>query len=169
MANQSIGFIGLGQMGVPMVRNLLRAGHLVHGFDLNPAAAKTFSDEKGFSPAKSPQQAALAGDVVILMLPDSNVVDKLLWIDEGGLVASLPLVSFLTMLWLWHDGSGDRIADLALSSTAYVIASLPAFIVLALALRRGLALPFAMALFVACGFAGYLVMIALGKRLGLPV
>ena len=87
----------------------------------------------------------------------------------GGLVVSLPLTSFLTMLWLWHDGSADRIADLALSSTAYIIASLPAFIVLALVLRRGLALPFAMALFVACGFAGYLVMIALGKRLGLPV
>ena len=87
----------------------------------------------------------------------------------GGLVASLPLVSLLTMLWLWRDGSGDRIADLALSSTAYVIASLPAFIVLALALRRGLALPAAMALFVLCGFAGYLAMITLGKRLGWPI
>ena len=87
----------------------------------------------------------------------------------GGLVASLPLVSFLTMLWLWHDGAGDRIADLALSSTAYVIASLPAFIVLALVLRRGVALPAAMALFVLCGFAGYLAMTALGKKLGLPV
>jgi len=87
----------------------------------------------------------------------------------GGLVASLPLVSFLTMLWLWHDGSADRIADLALSSTAYVIASLPAFIVLAMVLRRGLALPLAMALFVICGFAGYLAMLTFGKRFGLPV
>ena len=83
----------------------------------------------------------------------------------GGLVASLPLVSFLTMLWLWHDGSGDRIADLALSSTAYVIASLPAFIVLAMVLRRGLALPAAMALFVLCGFVGVTVFSAMTDRL----
>ena len=89
MANQSISFIGLGQMGVPMVRNLLRAGHLVHGFDLNPDAARTFSDDKGFSAEKSPQQAAQASNVVVLMLPDSNVVDKLLWVETGGLVSSL--------------------------------------------------------------------------------
>lgn len=89
MANLSISFIGLGQMGIPMVRNLLRAEYLVHGFDLNPAAAKTFDDKKGFSTAQSPQQAAQASDVVILMLPDSNVVDKLLWADEDGLVSSM--------------------------------------------------------------------------------
>lgn len=33
-----IGFIGLGNMGGPMVRNLLKAGHKVVGFDLAPAA-----------------------------------------------------------------------------------------------------------------------------------
>ncbi len=88
----------------------------------------------------------------------------------GGLIASLPLVSLLAMLWLWRDGvEATQIADFAISSTAYVIASLPAFFVLALALRRGLAIPFALALFVAVGFAGYLAMIWLGKRWGLPV
>lgn len=88
----------------------------------------------------------------------------------GGLVASLPLVSLLTMLWVWHDtGDTARIANLALSSSAYVVASLPAFIVLALLLRRGVAIPLGMLAFVGIGLAGYLVMIAGGRRLGLPV
>jgi len=89
MENPSISFIGLGQMGAPMVRNLLRAGYRVHGFDLNPAVAQSFADEPGFHAEASPQQAALASHVLILMLPDSPIVDKLLWVDEGGLAAQL--------------------------------------------------------------------------------
>ena len=34
----TIGFIGLGNMGAPMAANLVKAGHAVTGFDLNPAA-----------------------------------------------------------------------------------------------------------------------------------
>lgn len=88
----------------------------------------------------------------------------------GGLIASLPLVSLTAMLWLWRD-TGDplRIADLAISSSAYVAASLPAFIVLAVLLRRGAAFPVAMIAFVIVGFAGYLAMQYFGRRLGLPV
>lgn len=88
----------------------------------------------------------------------------------GGLVASLPLVSLLTMLWLWRDtGDAARIADLALSSTAYVVASLPAFVALVLLLRRGLAIPLAILAFVLIGMAGYVVMTWLGRKWGLPV
>ena len=88
----------------------------------------------------------------------------------GGLVASLPLVSLLTMLWLWRDtGDAGRIADLALASTAYVTASLPAFLALVLLLRRGIAIPWAMLAFVAAGMAGYVVMTWLGRKWGLPV
>ncbi len=88
----------------------------------------------------------------------------------GGLIASLPLVSFTTMLWLWRDtGDAMRIADLALSSTAYVAASLPAFVMLTVLLRRGVAIPIAMLAFVALGFVGYLAMQWFGKRLGLPL
>lgn len=88
----------------------------------------------------------------------------------GGLVASLPLVSLLTMLWLWREtGDAARIADLALSSTAFVIASLPAFLSLVLLLRRGMAIPSAILAFIAVGFAGYLMMLWLGRKWGLPV
>ena len=88
----------------------------------------------------------------------------------GGLVVSLPLVSILTMLWLWRDtGDSMKIADVALSSTLYVNASLPAFILLIVLLRRGVAFPLAMAGFVALGAAGYLALLWAGKKWGLPV
>ena len=88
----------------------------------------------------------------------------------GGVIASLPLVSLTAMLWLWRDtGDAARIADLALSSSLYVLASLPAFVALAVLLRRGTAVPLAFALFVAVSFAGYVAMAWAGKRLGWPV
>lgn len=88
----------------------------------------------------------------------------------GGLVASLPLVSTLAMIWLWRDtGDAQRIADLAISSTLYVLASLPAFGVIALALRKGVTFPLALLAFVVTGWAGYFVMLVVGRRFGLPV
>ena len=88
----------------------------------------------------------------------------------GGLVASLPLVSLTAMLWLWRDtGDAARLADLALSSSLYVLASLPAFVIMAVLLRRGAAIPLAFAGFIAIGMVGYLAMIWAGKRLGWPV
>jgi 3-hydroxyisobutyrate dehydrogenase len=88
-ATPGIGFIGLGQMGVPMVRNLLRAGFSVCGYDLNPLAAAKLSGEPGFSAMAAPELAARGCAVLILMLPDSSVVDQLLWEGEAGLARHL--------------------------------------------------------------------------------
>jgi len=88
MSAAKVGFIGLGMMGVPMVRNLLRAGFSVQGFDLDAAAMAQFADDAGFSAAASAGQVAQACPVLILMLPDSRIVDQLLW-GEGGLGAQL--------------------------------------------------------------------------------
>ena len=63
-----IGFIGLGNMGGPMARNLATAGHTVTGFDLvAPAPA-------GVSMAASAQEAARGADVVITMLPNGKIL-----------------------------------------------------------------------------------------------
>ncbi|MGH6629756.1 MAG: DUF3147 family protein [Burkholderiales bacterium] len=88
----------------------------------------------------------------------------------GGLIASLPLVSLLAMLWLWRDtGDPQRIAALALSSTVYVMASVPAFVVLAWLLRRGQPIPLGFAAFVGVGFLGYLAAGALARRWGVAL
>ena len=88
----------------------------------------------------------------------------------GGLVASLPLTSLLAMIWLWRGGgNAAQIAEFALSSTVYVVASLPAFVLIAILLRQGQ--PFMVALVggVLVGFAGYLLLGWAGRRWGLPV
>lgn len=89
MGLPTVGFIGLGQMGLPMVRNLLQAGFAVLGFDLNPLAAQTLAEARGFSAAGSAEQAARDSEVLILMLPDSKIVDRLLWEGETALSACL--------------------------------------------------------------------------------
>ena len=79
MAQIKLGFVGLGMMGLPMVRNLLRGGFAVAGFDLHATAATALQGEAGYRVASSPDDAAKDADVLILMLPSSKVVDDLLW------------------------------------------------------------------------------------------
>ena len=73
-----IGFIGLGQMGQPMARNLARAGYRLLVSDTNPAAVKIFLAEfPGEAPAT--RRALGAGaDVVITMVPDGKIVREVL-------------------------------------------------------------------------------------------
>ena len=79
MAQIKLGFLGLGMMGLPMTRNLLRGGFAVAGFDLQATAATVLQGEAGYRVASSPDDAAKDADVLILMLPSSKVVDDLLW------------------------------------------------------------------------------------------
>src|SRR4051812_34139253 len=72
----AVGFIGLGRMGTPMARRLVEGGYAVRGFDLS-ADARDQLAEAGGTPVGSAAEAASA-DVVVLMLPDSNVVDAVL-------------------------------------------------------------------------------------------
>ena len=63
-----IGFIGLGNMGLPMAKNLIAAGHAVTGFDLSESANAAFTEAGGESAADA--AAAAAGqEFVITMLP----------------------------------------------------------------------------------------------------
>lgn len=92
-----IAFIGLGLMGVPMAHNLLKAGYLVKGFDLNPNVGEKFSDVSGFQLASSPTEAIDGSDVTILMLPDSSIIDAMLWGANGqpGIAGNLKVASYL--------------------------------------------------------------------------
>ncbi|WP_242119158.1 DUF3147 family protein [Sphingomonas lacusdianchii] len=68
----------------------------------------------------------------------------------GALVASLPLVSLLGMIWLWRDtGDAMRLADHAEATFWYVLPSLPMFLIVPALLRHGL--PFWWALLAGCG------------------
>src|SRR5262245_10970959 len=81
-----IGFIGLGNMGLPMALNLLKAGHQVEGFDLNGVAVGKLI-EAGGSSAGSVKVAASRADVVITMLPAGREVREV-YLDPAGVIAN---------------------------------------------------------------------------------
>src|SRR5215216_2896610 len=57
----------------------------------------------------------------------------------GALIASLPLVSVLAVIWLWRDTSDtERIADHMVATFWYVLPSLPMFLAMPVMLRGGL-------------------------------
>jgi len=76
-----IGFVGLGNMGAPMVRNLLKAGHQVAAFDIVPAAMDLVP---GARRAASAADAAAGADVVITMVPAGEHVRDA-WLGAGGM------------------------------------------------------------------------------------
>ena len=87
-----IGFIGLGNMGSPMVSNLVKAGHDLVVFDLVEAAVKNLLERHPgkVSAITSPKLLASAGlDLIITMLPASQHV-KAVYLGENGLLANAP-------------------------------------------------------------------------------
>lgn len=82
----SIGFIGLGNMGGPMAANLVKAGHMVKGFDLSDAALRAAA-EVGVKLCDSAASAVDHADVVITMLPSGKHVVEL-YGDDKGVIAS---------------------------------------------------------------------------------
>ncbi|MEI6182917.1 MAG: NAD(P)-dependent oxidoreductase [Polynucleobacter sp.] len=92
-----IAFIGLGLMGVPMAKNLLKAGYQIVGFDLNKEVEAQFSGDKGFQFVSSPEQAIADANITILMLPDSSIIDSVLWGKDGstGIASKLSKNSYL--------------------------------------------------------------------------
>jgi 2-hydroxy-3-oxopropionate reductase len=69
-----VGFVGLGIMGKPMSRNLIKAGHSLQVFDRNPDPMKEV-ESAGAACAGSAAEAAKGADVVITMLPDGPEVE----------------------------------------------------------------------------------------------
>ena len=77
-----IGFIGLGKMGLPMVTNLLAAGHEIKAFDLLPENVAA-AEKAGAAAADNIADAAKGVDVVISMVPEGKHVRAVYEGDAG--------------------------------------------------------------------------------------
>lgn len=82
-----IAFIGLGNMGAPMARNLLKAGHHLHLFDLNTSILNELA-ALGGRISESPKHAAQGVELVITMLPAAAHV-RSVYLDEDGVLAGI--------------------------------------------------------------------------------
>ena len=77
-----IAFIGVGNMGLPMVRNLLAAGHEVRAYDVSPDALAE-AVQAGTGEAASLADAVTASEMVITMLPEGKHV-RAVYLGDGG-------------------------------------------------------------------------------------
>lgn len=77
-----LGFIGLGNMGLPMSINLLRAGYKVYGFDTNAKAMEQFIAEGGIGLATS-QAVVKQSEVIMTSLPTPQVVEHVYTSEDG--------------------------------------------------------------------------------------
>src|SRR5215207_7607831 len=75
----TIAFVGLGHMGGPMAANLVKAGHIVTGFDLAAASCKA-ARETGVAIASSVGEAVADAEAVVTMLPAGKHVISV-WSD----------------------------------------------------------------------------------------
>lgn len=84
----TVGFIGLGIMGLPMASHLLAAGFPL----VASTARKTLPSElsaAGATAAANPAETAAAADIIILMVPDTNDVANVLFGQDGVATADL--------------------------------------------------------------------------------
>lgn len=124
MTKPVIGFIGLGLMGGNMVDNLQKKGFELVVMDLNKDAVATVLDRGNAKEASTPKELAEASDIVMLCLTTSEVVEKLVYGDEGilaGIRDGAVLVDFGTSI----PASTRKIgADLAAKGAGMVDAPL---------------------------------------------
>jgi hypothetical protein len=85
----------------------------------------------------------------------------------GGLIASLPLLSVLGMIWLWVDThDAERLASHALGTFWYVLPSLPMFLLVPWLLRKGLNFGLGLTLSCLLTVVLYSAMVLLLRRFG---
>ncbi|MHA1537285.1 MAG: 3-hydroxyisobutyrate dehydrogenase [Alphaproteobacteria bacterium] len=105
-----IGFIGLGNMGLPMARNLLGVGHQVTGFDLSGDARAALVAEGG-SVADSAGAAVAGVAVVVSALPAARHVRAVYQGDAGILAAAAPGTVFIDCSTIDVDTARAVIAE----------------------------------------------------------
>lgn len=98
MAN--LGFIGLGIMGKPMAGHLVKAGHKVYVYDLNPAPIKELVAQ-GAIACQSSKEVAENSEIIIIMVPDTPDVEQVLFgragvvegVKKGAIVVDMSSIS----------------------------------------------------------------------------
>ena len=110
-------------------------------------------------------KAALAGVIVAVVAGIAQRQPSF-----GALVASLPLISILGMIFLWHARpDAENMALHAEATFWYVLPSLPMFLLIPLLLRQGIGFWLSLAAGCALTISLYLIMAFFGRRLGLPI
>ena len=104
-----IGFVGLGNMGGPMARNLVAAGHELKVFDLQ---AQLVAGVKGAHGAEDAAACAVDVDVFVSMLPAGRHVEQL-YLGDGGVLAAAGTNTLLVDCSTIDPGTARKVAAAA--------------------------------------------------------
>ena len=108
MPEGDIGFVGLGIMGRPMVRNLMKAGYSLTVYDIVGSAVEEMVTE-GAASAASAREVAEKAPVVITMVPDSPHSEAAI-LGEGGVLEGASSGSVVIDMSSIAPGSSQKIA-----------------------------------------------------------
>lgn len=84
-----VGFIGLGRMGGPMCRHILRAGHALTVFDPDLSTVQPLVDA-GAAGVRSPAEVGAAAEVILVMVPTDDDVTQVITGEAGVLAGASP-------------------------------------------------------------------------------
>jgi len=127
---KAIGWVGVGKMGEPICRNLLKAGFELHVFDIDPARVRSLAQE-GAHPASTLAILAHNASVVLSMVPDDRALEAIA-LGADGLLAKLPEGSIYVDLSTVSPEASQKVADKAAErGIAYICAPVSGSTVLA--------------------------------------
>lgn len=104
----NIAFIGIGNMGLPMLANLLKKGFTATAYDIVPAALDRAA-ALGAARAASPAEAAVAGEMVITILPSSGNVEAA-YLGAGGILEGVAKGRLCIDMSTIDPGTSQRVA-----------------------------------------------------------
>jgi L-threonate 2-dehydrogenase len=109
----TVGFVGLGSMGLPMARNMVARKLAVRGFDMRPEAGEALA-AAGCERAASAADAAKGTDVLVLMVVNANQAESILF--AGGALEALPRDGIVALMATCPPGAVESIAARVLAA-----------------------------------------------------
>ena len=107
-----VGFVGLGLMGGPMATNIARTGYALTVYDVLSEKCAPLQD-LGARVASSPKEVAECSDVVVAMLSDSGVMEKVLFSPDGIVAGAKAGLVFINMGTIAPDATRRAAARLS--------------------------------------------------------
>lgn len=105
---KKIAFVGLGSMGLPMAKNLVRKGFSVHGCDISPKALEAFRAAGG-AVTEMAAEAAVGADVLLVMVVNAVQAEAVLF--AAGAVEALPANAIVCLMATCPPGAVEKIAQ----------------------------------------------------------
>jgi len=109
----TVGFIGLGSMGLPMAKNLAGRGFAVRGFDMRPQVVEALT-QAGGQPAASVAEAAAGADALVLMVVNAAQAEAILFTD--GALAAMPENGVVVLMATCPPSAVEAIATRVLAA-----------------------------------------------------